>query len=302
MDRPAEWRERSPSVPGGLVIFEQAEFGDGINIVKGDLPSEISEDDLDKVLRQFLSKQAQDFHLISDKPVEVSGHHVYRMVYTATLEKRKLFFTQVSFIVGEKTSYTITIAGLPERQKELEPIIDHVLKTFKLEDDGKYEKYDDPAGRFHMDHPADWKELSDRAAGVLVAFRQMEFGDGVNVVKTELPQEMSEDDLDKALKQLLSKQLPDFHLISDEAAVVSGHHVYRMVYTGAPRKRKLFFTQVSLVIEGKIKYTITIGALPERQKEIEPIIDHVLTSFKLEEKRKQQMNMQPSIEIWLVPM
>ena len=151
----------------------------------------------------------------------------------------------------------------------------------------KYAKYDDPKGRFHMDRPEDWKERNPNSPNVVIAFlhEQAKFGDNINIVSTQLPSEMSEDDLDKVLKQVLPQQIQEFHLISDEPVEVAGHHVHRMVYTATVQQLHLQFTQIGLVV-GKTDYTITFTTLPERQKEIEPIIDHVLKSFKLEEKGK----------------
>lgn len=151
----------------------------------------------------------------------------------------------------------------------------------------KYAKYDDPKGRFHMDHPEDWKKRDPNSPNVVIAFlhERADFGDNVNIVSTQLPAEMSEDDLDKAIKQVLPQQIPGFHLISDEPEEVTGHHVHRMVYTATIQNHKLQFTQVGL-ISGKTNYTITFTTLPERQEELKPIIDHVLKSFKLEEKGK----------------
>jgi len=151
----------------------------------------------------------------------------------------------------------------------------------------KYVKYDDPKGRFHMDHPEDWKQRNPNSPNVLVVFlhERADFGDNINIVSAQLPTEMNEDDLDKVFRQVLPKQMQDFHLISDEPEELSGHHVHRMVYTASMQTHKLFVTQVCLT-SGRTNYTITFTMLPDRQKELQPIIDHVLKSFKLEEKGK----------------
>lgn len=153
--------------------------------------------------------------------------------------------------------------------------------------DLKYERYDDPKGRFHMDHPQEWKLHAPVNPQMIVAFanKQPGFAENVNVVSTQLPTEMSEEDLDKVLRQVLPRRIADFRLISDGPEEVSGHHVHRMIYTATAQNRKLEFTQVGFVV-GKANYVITFTTFPERQKQLEPIINHVLETFKLEEKEK----------------
>lgn len=151
----------------------------------------------------------------------------------------------------------------------------------------KYVKYDDPKGRFHVDHPEDWKQRNPDSPNILVVFlhERGNFGDNINITSAEVASGMSEDQLDRDIRQRLPNGLPDFHLISDEPEVVSGHRVHRMVYTATIQNHKLQFALVGL-IGGNTMYMITFTTLPERQKEIEPVIDHALKSFKLEEKGK----------------
>jgi len=151
----------------------------------------------------------------------------------------------------------------------------------------KYAKYDDPKGRFHMDHPDDWKQRNPDSPSVLVVFLRgrADFGDNINITSAEVASGMSEDQLDRDIRQRMPRAFSDFHLISDEPEDVSGHHVHRMVYTATIQNHKVQFALVGL-ISGNTMYMITFTTLPERQKEIEPIVDHVLKSFKLEEKGK----------------
>lgn len=138
MDRPADWQEKTYEGREVAMTFvpQQSKFGDSFSIIVAQLPSEVSEDRQDKDFKDTLPHKMKDFHLISDEPIEVAGHHVHRMVYTATVRKLHLEFTLVCLIVG-KTEYMITFTTLADGQKQLEPIIDHVLKSFKLEEKGK---------------------------------------------------------------------------------------------------------------------------------------------------------------------
>lgn len=151
----------------------------------------------------------------------------------------------------------------------------------------KYAKYDDPKGRFHMDHPKDWKQLNPDSPNVAVVFlhERSDFGDNINITSAQLKSEMSEDELDRDVRQRMPRRFADFQLISDEPEEVTGHHVHRMVYTATIQNRKVQFALVGL-ISGNTMYMITFTMLPDRQKELQPIIDHVLKSFKLEEKDK----------------
>lgn len=151
----------------------------------------------------------------------------------------------------------------------------------------KYAKYDDPKGRFHMDRPEDWKKINPDSPNILVVFlhQRADFGDNINMTSAEVASGMSEDQLDRDIRQRMPKGFADFHLISDEPEEVTGHHVHRMVYTATIQNHKVRFALVGL-ISGNTMYMVTFTTLPERQKEIEPIIDHVLKSFKLEEKDK----------------
>lgn len=141
-------------------------------------------------------------------------------------------------------------------------------------------QYDNPNLGFSLKYPSDWAKEESLTFISPQTSKADQAPESISISTEMLPINLTLEQYSNSAINMLAEQFPNFTIIGERYATLSGFDAYMITYTYTEDAREIQLMQIWTVVDG-IAYVLTYGGVPDEFNDSLPVLEDMIDSFQI---------------------